>query len=181
MTTVAIIGTAGRDPTKVYDIDLWCKMWEDVCKRFVEGKSYHLVSGGAAWADHLAVELFLAKRVEKLTLHFPAPFKFGAFVGPSKSSASTANFYHAKFTKETGIDSLRQLQEAIQASGCTHTCQPSSPGNTGMFARNLLIARDVEACLAYTWGEGREPENGGTKFTWDKVNGRKVHVSLAAL
>lgn len=181
MTSVAIIGTAGRDKERTYDLDLWCKMWADACKRFSEGKVYHIVSGGAAWADHLAVELFLAKKAEKLTLHFPAPFKRGVFFGPSDSSASAANYYHEKFTKATGIDSRRQLQEAIQTSGCDYTDQPPASGYGGMFARNLLVAEDVEACLAYTWGAGQEPADGGTKFTWDKITGRKVHVSLASL
>lgn len=181
MLTIAIIGTAGRDKEHTYDLDLWCKMWDDACKRFTEGKLYHLVSGGAAWADHLAVELFLAGKAKNLTLHFPAPFNRCVFFGPHKSAASAANYYHENFTKATGIDSRRQLQEAIQTSGCNYTDQPAGPGYGGMFARNLLVARDVEACLAYTWGEGREPADGGTKFTWDKINGRKVHVSLSNL
>lgn len=184
MIAVAIIGTAGRDKARTYDLDLWCKMWDDACKRFDQNKSYHLVSGGAAWADHLAVELFLSGRAEKLTLHLPAPFneqRTHHFLGPENSAASAANYYHDKFTKATGINSRYQIAEALKMAGCTFTEQPAAAGYGGMFARNVLVARDAQACLAYTWGEGSEPADGGTKFTWDRVNGRKVHVSLLSL
>lgn len=182
MTTVAIIGTAGRDKDRTYDLDLWCKMWDDACKRFVEGKHYHLVSGGAAWADHLAVELFLAKKVQRLTLHLPAVFdnvKY-KFEGPPSSSASAANYYHEQFTKATGIDSRRQIAEALDRM-CDFTEQECTSGYGSMFARNILVAQEAEACLAYTWGEGSDPADGGTKYTWDRIKGRKVHVSLGSL
>lgn len=183
MLTVAVIGTAGRDKNRVYDLDLWCKMWDDACKRFTAGKDYTLVSGGAAWADHLAVELFLANKVSRLTLHLPAPFNtiHKNFEGIGLGSATAANYYHERFRAATGIDSLRQIKEAIQHPRCIWTEQPRATGYSGMFARNDLVAADAEACLAYTWGEGSEPEDGGTKYTWDRVKGRRVHVSLTTL
>lgn len=183
MLSVAIIGTAGRDKARTYDLDLWCKMWDDALRRFPEGKDYHLVSGGAAWADHLAVELFLAGRAKLLTLHFPTPFNKTkhTFEGIGLGSASAAIYYHKQFTKATGIDSLRQISSALAMDGCLRTEQPPAAGYGGMFARNDLVARDAEACLAYTWGEGKEPADGGTKYTWDRVVGRKVHVSLCGL
>lgn len=180
---VAVIGTAGRTKGKTYDLDLWCKMWDDACKRFDPAKEYRLVSGGAAWADHLAVELFLAGKVQALTLHLPSVFGIhtSRFVGPNASSASVANFYHEKFTAATGIDGRRQISEAAQKDGCKITEQPSAAGYGGMFARNDLVAKDAQACLAYTWGEGSEPKDGGTNYTWDRIVGRKVHVSLSRL
>jgi DNA helicase II / ATP-dependent DNA helicase PcrA len=178
---VAIIGTAGRDKGRSYTLDLWAKMWDDACKRFTAGKDYTLVSGGAAWADHLAVELFLAGNVKHLILHLPSMFNFRRFVGPSNSSASAANYYHEQFTKITGFDSRRQIEEALSKNGCTYTEQPSAAGYGGMFARNVLVAQAVDACLAYTWGEGTEPTDGGTKYTWDRITGRKVHVDLSTL
>lgn len=178
MTSVAVIGTAGRDKDRTYDLDLWCKMWDDACKRFSPGKYYHLVSGGAAWADHLAVELFLAQRVSQLTLHFPAPFERGRFCG---KAGEAANFYHKRFTEATGIDSLRQLREVIERTNCAHTQHEGREDYAGMFARNDLIAKESEACLAYSWGTGDKPADGGTKYTWDRIQGRKVHVSLSKL
>lgn len=179
---VAVIGTAGRDKGRTYDIDLWCAMYEDAYERFKPEKEHHLISGGAAWADHIAVELFLAGRVKNLTLHLPSLFASHTlcFVGPAGSSAAAANYYHEKFTKATGVHSRRQIAEAI-SKGAVITEQPSAPGYGGMFARNDLVARDAEGCLAYTWSAGREPADGGTKYTWDKITGRKVHISLQRL
>lgn len=177
--SVAVIGTAGRDRGKPYDLELWCAMWEDAKSRFVS--NVELVSGGAAWADHLAVSLFLSDP-EQFTLRLYLPSTFAPhtsrFVGPADSAASAANFYHEKFTLATGIDARREISHVHGMKGVTIECEPSSPGYGGMFARNAKVAKAVDACLAYTWGDGKEPKDGGTKDTWDKITGRKVHVPL---
>jgi hypothetical protein len=180
---VAIIGTAGRDYKKPMTEDLWYKMWEDASKRFATD-DFHLVSGGAAWADHLAVAMYLKAEVKGLTLHLPAPFDLTArkFVGPAGSAASAANYYHEKFSKLLGSDTLGHIAYAISA-GAKVTEQPSAPGYGAMFTRNNLVAADgVHGVLAYTWGEGKVPADGGTKYTWDKSTApRKVHVPLSKL
>jgi len=182
MKSVAIIGTAGRDKGKTHDIDLWCAMFEDAKGRFVS--DVELVSGGAAWADHLAVSLFLSSpRQFKLRLYLPSMFAphTSRFVGPADSSASAANFYHEKFTKATGIDARREIAHVMGMPGVVVECEPSAAGYGGMFARNKKVALASDACLAYTWGPGREPADGGTKNTWDQIVGRKVHVPLHTL
>ena len=180
---VSIIGTAGRDKDRTYDINLWCAMWDDVLDRFDTTKKYTLVSGGAAWADHLAVSLFLARpKWFKLKLFLPSMFAEHTqrFVGPERSAASTISYYHELFTKATGIDGRREIAEAI-SQGCEYECEPSAAGLGGFFARNRKVALASDACLAYTWGSGREPSSNGTRNTWDQVTGRKVHVSLQKL
>ena len=143
-------------------------------------KGQHLVSGGAAWADHLAVILFLEGHAKELTLHLPAPFEKGMFIGPERSSASTANYYHAKFSDIRGQDSLEQIEEAIQR-GAKFTQEPPTKGYSGMFARNRKVAQ-VDGLIAYTFGEGDVPANGGTKDTWDiSPAEEKLHVPLPFL
>lgn len=179
MTKIAIIGTAGRDKTIPMTHKLWEWMLDDVANRVTWED--HLISGGAAWADHLAVALFLSGKVKKLTLHLPAPFVSGQFVGMRGSAASAANWYHSKFSQVIQEDSLDQIFRAANMEYCTGTFEPAAPGYGGMFARNNKVAAAAEMMLAYTFSTGSIPADGGTKDTWDKTMGTRVHVSLPRL
>jgi hypothetical protein len=176
---VAIIGTAGRDKTRNMCIELWNWMVEDAISRIKQGA--HVVSGGAAWADHLAVELFLRGHAGELTLHLPAPItdQFW-FEGPYKSAASAANYYHAQFSTVIGRHSIEEIVKASQMEMCHGTVQPVGAGYGAMFQRNALVA-ECEQMLAYTFGQGDVPADGGTKDTWDKCRGMKLHVPLINL
>lgn len=78
-TTIAIIGSAGRglDVNKITK-ELWSKMInkaeEIIVKEWgLEWKNVRLVSGGAAFSDHVAVELFLKHPDDvALTLELPS-------------------------------------------------------------------------------------------------------------
>ena len=175
MTQIAIVGTAGRDHTMPLTPELWDWMLDDASRRVPVGCD--LVSGGAAWADHLAVALFLCGHAKSLTLYLPARFAFGKFVGYGKC-ASSANFHHANFSRIIGQDSLAQLQEAIDTIGCrVEYAEQQLPGFQGFFERNLKVAQS-ENLIAYTFGTGLVPADGGTKHTWDNCKNHKVHVSL---
>lgn len=173
---LAVIGTAGRDKSGL-SIELWQAMFADLKGR-IEFND-HLVSGGAAWADHLAVTAYMAGLVDNLTLHLPAPFDGTRFIGPSKSAASAANYYHDNFSRIIGVDTLRELGMVI-AGGAHVTFEPYSQGYGSMFNRNKKVAR-ADKMVAYTWGIGDVPADGGTKDTWDKCFGEKVHVSLSTI
>lgn len=176
---VAIIGTAGRDKNQVMDEALWKAMLEDSRRRVRPGDA--LVSGGAAWADHIAVKLFLEGAVQNLVLHLPAPLEDGKFGGPDRDSAgSAANYYHGLFQKATGIDGLKEIQEAV-SKGAHCTYEPAAPGYRAMFARNSKVAQFVNAVSAYTFGTGDVPDDGGTKDTWDQIQGEKTHIPLQGI
>lgn len=176
--TVAVIGTAGRDKSIPMTKPLWENMLLDVRPRVNPEDT--LVSGGAAWADHLAVVMFLEGRVKHLVLHLPAPLQNGRFAGPQRSAGAAANYYHGLFSQATGIDSLAQLQQAI-AKGATVESEPEAAGYSAMFTRNAKVARKATAGLAYTFGTGDTPNDGGTKNTWDQIQGERVHVPLHPL
>lgn len=182
---LAIIGTAGRDKTAPMTAGLWQAMLADVRVRVRPGDT--LVSGGAAWADHLAVAMFLEGRVAALELFLPAPLDLQArtFVGSptGRGSAEAANFYHARFKELAGVEGLAQLAQACARGAALHS-QPPRPGYAGMFARNALVASSSTEVLAYTWGPHREPADGGTADTWRKFAARglpREHVSLHTL
>lgn len=178
---IAIIGTAGRDKTKPMTLRLW--LWMVAHAKASIPQDSHLISGGAAWADHLAVQLFLDGHVSHLTLHLPAPMT-DKFHGPYKSAASAANYYHQTFSERIGVDTLAQIVQASEMPGCTGSVQPEQAGYGGMFARNAVVAKEAEGILAYTFGGGKEPADGGTLDTWNKCGcdpRHKMHVTLPIL
>ena len=179
MSKIAIIGTAGRDKSKPMTHRLWNWMVADAKSR--TGPSDHLVSGGAAWADHLAVTLFLEGHVKELTLHLPAPLVNGRFIGPYKSAASAANFYHDRFSNEIETGTIGEIELATTKEHCYGTFEPAAEGYAAMFNRNKKVAEAADLLLAYTFGEFKEPAAGGTKDTWDQCKGHRIHISLPSL
>lgn len=185
---VAIIGSArARDgciseatfSTLVRHVDNYIRRHFDVALC-----SITLVSGGSSWVDHVAVSLFLRGHYGGLQLHLPCEWDAlrcqyvdnGAYsytVNPGK----TLNTYHKAFSRDAGIDSLKELDEAM--------CDPlfDSSLSKGFHARNVKVAQSVDFLLAITWDEGDTPVDGGTLHTWTKSNPPqgKVHMSVASM
>jgi hypothetical protein len=195
---MAVIGTAGRqsDASKITR-ELYDAMYEETLRAIADWGVDVLVSGGAAVADHLAVRAFLDGRVGRLSLFLPAPFDGRRYVRPPRAvsdDAGTANRYHAQFSQACGLDSLRELSEAI-GRGCEVTVR------WGFKARNLDVAAAAERMLALTFGADEPPcdlgpsspgfrrhaaaglKDGGTAHTWDECwrADAKRHVSLTWL
>jgi hypothetical protein len=176
---IAIIGTAGRDRNPLLNIKLWEKMKADLRSKL--SPSDTVVSGGAAWADHLAVHAYLANWCRHLELKLPAPFENDRFLGNFKSAGSTATYYHSAFSIAIGENSITQISQAIE-KGASYECEPGLVGISGMFARNAKIAKSCTSMIAYTFGDGNIPAAGGTKDTWNKVaHYDRVHVDLKNL
>jgi hypothetical protein len=171
--TIAIIGTAGR--SQVPTLTEWNNMLEDAKSRVSQNDT--LISGGAAFADHIAVKLFLEGKVKELKLRLPAKISNGKFIGKYGTAGGTANFYHDKFSKVIGINTIEEIQQAInKGAEVTYETEIS---NKAMFIRNDKVAKESNAMIAYTYGESNEPADGGTKDTWNKSKySDKVHVSI---
>jgi len=190
MYRVGIIGTAGRKECA----DLWTpETFKQLCEYIPvylrnsnqSGKQYCFVSGGAALADHAAVHHFLQGNCHRLELHLPAFFKNGQFT--EGKSAGTANYYHKLFEEKTGINSLQEIQRAIDLGAIVNTY-------TGFWARNIQVGK-VDTLMAFTFGPkttcnlqnnigwsnptqaGVYP--GGTAHTWKNSSATvKIHSSL---
>ena len=173
---VAIIGTAGRK--QVPTLKEWKNMLSDAENRI--SSENILISGGAAFADHIAVKLFLEGKVVGLKLRLPAPFKNGKFEGDYGTSGGTANYYHEQFSKIIGENTLAQIQKAID-KGAEVTYEPSAKGYAAMKIRNSKVATESGKLLAYTYGETNVPMDGGTKDTWDKHKGNKTHIPITKI
>ncbi len=197
MVRIGIIGTAGRKEDKLkMSKDLYDKMKSFVIKIIDEilklesnkESQLILVSGGAAWSDHLAVTLFLQdienENQRKLQLYLPCEWDsdkkqfidLGIF-DPYKNSGGTSNYYHKLFTEKMGHNTLEDLHLAIQKGANVKT-------EKGFYARNSLVANDVDYLIAFTWGQSKEePKDGGTLHTWNccPKEVKKIHVPLSLL
>lgn len=147
-------------------------------------QSICLVSGGAAWADHVAVVLFLSGKVDRLYLCLPCVFdgRKTRFVDTGNSNWVTnpggrANQLHREFSRVSGVDSLGDIAKALKTPGCT--CSVSR----GFLQRNSVIASTADSMIAFTWSRDGALLEGGTKDTWNKFGSKrpKIHVSLASL
>lgn len=194
-THVGIIGTAGRKEAAAHlNYEVYLRMLEDARRRVQEiqpdPQKVELVSGGAAWADHLAVLLFLQGAAAKLTLFLPTALaSTGFYVERSgrwqENPGGTANHYHRQFTSK-----IRAAQpDSTWASHLDLQALPGREGvtldiGTGFLERNITLARYVGTghLLAYTFGMGDEPADGGTLHTWrTATQAHRQHVSIGRL
>ncbi len=165
--TLALIGTAGRgDDAKHLTAAHWrmmtCIAQSVACALGVD----HLVSGGSAWADAVAVDLFLGGHVKRLTLHLPARFENGVF--EFTPDGNRLNALHLMAERATRVDHLAQIRVAIEMGAEVHV----NPG--GFKARNTDVANDGNGLLAFTFSGGRDVADGGTADTTRKWLARRA-------
>jgi hypothetical protein len=182
MARVAIVGCAGRGEdarllsASVYErmVAMGVECVDSIC----ESKYVHLVSGGAAWSDHVAVTMFLTGEYAGLTLHLPCAWTGSKYLDNGASTwkqnpGRSANRYHTEFSCSIGRSSFGELNEAINrgAEVCVHR---------GFFARNSAIA-NTPYLIAFSTLLSAEPTRGGTLDTWKKATGMKWHVAIRRL
>jgi hypothetical protein len=179
---IAIIGTSGRNDdvsklTPALFNSMQQKTLQIITTTFgLDVKNTTLVSGGAAWADHVAVKLFNDKKVQSLHLHLPCKWTgvrhletVGSWqVNPGR----LANQCHFAFSRILGIDTLNEI-EIARCLGAT-----VKSDYKGFHDRNNAVA-NVDYLIAFTWSQGNCPEKGGTLDTWKKAkNAIKIHIPL---
>ena len=204
-TSLAIIGPAGRqaDQDRLKG-DSYQRMVEAAIKLMVhlkiDPKELTLVSGGAAWADHIVVTLALMGVVpyERVILHLPAELSEAGYEGDNEWTskvASTANYYHKLFSRKVGCASLSELVK-VRSLGAQVFVDKG-----GFKSRNSKVAKAVSEngiLLAYTFGNSlveQRPwtiqrfsptttadiaglKDGGTADTWNKSQCAKFHCRI---
>lgn len=195
---LAVIGSAGRKEDAIHvSRPLYNAMYWHLLKTLVDLGPIAVVSGGAAFADHLAVRAFLEGHCTGLRLHLPAEFRNGRFVeggGGRFDPGRIANWYHRNFSTACGLDSFSEIEDAIRKGA--HVTVGRS-----FHERNTTVANDASAMIAFTFGEDESPIilgpesegfldhraaglcDGGTADTWAKAKdcSQKRHVSLTWL
>lgn len=161
MLKVAVIGTAGRgsdfDRLSPFDFGRMCNTVRGILNDIT--KEPYLVSGGAAWADHVAVNLYNLGIVNYLDLHLPAKWDYTEGWFEQTAAGITSNKYHQRFSAKVGISSLNELELAL--SRCRSTV------SNGFFARNNDVAK-AQAVIALTFGDGSKLKDGGTANTFQQ-------------
>lgn len=194
---VAVIGSAGRrDDAVRMNRRLYDAMHAELAAAVRAWGAAACVSGGAAFADHLAVRAFLEGLVGDLVLFLPARFACGRYAegAAANDAGRTANRYHRAFSRACGLDSGAELAEAVRRGARVEV-------HAGFKRRNLEVAAACTHMLAFTFGAVREPvdlregdagfrsaalaglKDGGTAHTWGECwkADAKRHVSLAWL
>jgi len=150
-----------------------------VVEQLGQVRIYKLKVSSIYFIDHVAVGLFLVDEVGGLTLHLPTrlctesiiPQFYDSGLKDWKTNPGrTANKLHKEFSKKLNEETLQQLKiaETVGAKLLVHS---------GFHERNSHVATS-DYLLAFTWGSGDVPMEGGTMDTWKKCIGVKYHVSL---
>ncbi len=192
MAKLAIIGTAGRaDDGKrlVLDPETYLTRMLDAAREVSKlTGATELISGGAAFSDHIAVILFLEDPSHyTLELELPAPFEsdlVGGYKYFDKGSGdwkgnpgAVSNHYHRLFLKVfkktrltwSPFNDFSSL-ESYRSSG-----QVTINVGTGFLERNLVVAGKAHHCLAMTFGNGRQLKDGGTAHTMSHFLAKRDH------
>lgn len=195
LTRVSIIGSAGRlgDGEKM-NRHLFNQMVRktESLKTDVFGLARPdviLVSGGSAWADHVAVRLWLESVAHiddpdcyaGLRLFLPCGFDACADNTSPKfcgKDGEVLNTLHMNFTEKMKgeFDSRADIACAHALGAELNCCFP------GFHNRNRQVAQS-EYVIAFTWSDDvASPKPGGSKHTWDSSAAvEKIHVPLSSL
>lgn len=175
---IGIIGSAGRgeDKNKISGPLYWSAVQavEDQIDALNPTEKVILVSGGAAFADHIAVSLF-NRRDPELILHLPSQFSIKEKTFYGTKDADIANYYHRLFREKTGVKSL------VEIANLFGDINVQIFSHSGFFVRNLEVGK-VDVLIALTFNNDTVPKDGGTKHTWNHSSAPlKIHISLDSL
>lgn len=168
MKTLAIIGTAGRkDDASKLTLQHWHRMVAAARKIINLEKCDKLVSGGAAWADHVAVEIGIKDKI-----------KTKIWLPENGHDLNTAHYYHGKFSVVRDFDTWKELNSCFKIKNF----DIQSFG--GFKDRNSKVAEEADIFLAMTFGERAKVKDGGTADTVNKILMRGIngyHLDLNTL
>lgn len=186
--SVAIIGTAGRGLEATdWNADSFGKMCVKAASIILDEwkldpTNLTLVSGGSAWSDHVAVELFLNDtrfRQSKLVLYLPCQYKNKQFADERSwhRCGQLLNELHGTFGTKLARSTLEDLHKAKERGATLDT------SSRGFFARNLRVGT-ADYMIAFSTASGNRPNDGGTAHTWRNATTpphRRSHVSLTSI
>lgn len=171
--TISIIGSAGRLGTHK---DITPKLYKDLVNvarnelkiAKEDGYRVNLVSGGAAFCDHIAVTLYLQGECDGLHLHLPSDWMGNQY--GYDHYGRTSNQYHELFSTQVGFKSLSQIQEAVK-KGCVLTTHKD------FTSRNKAVGK-VDWILAFGW-EARP--TGGTGQTLKLSSAPHQYIQISTI
>ena len=182
MIRLAIVGTSGRNPSDLKMLSINHMKWmADNVKCYIEHvlkttpDNIILVSGGSAWADHVAIQLYLEKIFGGLELYLPSKFDPKQKKYVNTHEGRTLNILHANCQEKTGYDVFTELTSVASSPKVKITIK------RGFLARNTLVAKNSDHLIAFTFSKD-VPTEGGTLHTWQKVlHQNKIHFDLSTV
>lgn len=201
-TRLAIIGASGRDEDGqrfANQPDMFLRRMVDAARTIASLTGARiLVSGGAAWADHIAILLFLEEPMRfSLHLHLPAFLRadprdphsmeyLDSGADGGKSAAAVSNRLHREFHRQIaplrpGWSPFRDLHTAFVHTSATNRLY------RGFMPRNDAVAADADAVLAMTFGAGPQVKaRSGTAYTMAAFlrshdRSRAFHLDLSSM
>jgi hypothetical protein len=138
-----------------------------------------LISGGAAWSDHIVVLLYLEKYVKNAVIFSPCEWdlkkkRFNDVKKHTHDVGKIANLYHKQFSEKIKKNSLEQIHRAIEKGMIFDTT------TYGFKNRNTSVSKS-DYVIAFSWDENK-PIRGGTADTWNKSKTKmKFYTNLENL
>lgn len=177
---VAIIGSAGRnkDGERV-NKKLYSRLVGHA-RHFIASLGIEdctLVSGGAAFVDHVAVTLHLIGVSQKLVLYLPAQWDGEKYCGNSDSGY--ANYLHYCFSEALGEKKEKSLETIGKLISVGNHDFEHHFGK-GFKERNLDVAKS-DILMAYTFNKGGPKPRSGTLHTWNHSDAKKYHFNLGEI
>lgn len=135
-----------------------------------------LVSGGSAWAEHIAVQLYLTKEFAGLDLFLVSEFSVKQKKYVNTHEGRTLNQLLIECQDKTGIDVFSELAKSIDGKN-----KAKITIQRAFKPRNTLIAKNCDFLIAFTFGL-QENVKGGAIDLWEKVSSdKRIHFDLSEL
>lgn len=183
-TYVACIGTSGNDPSDQKKLEP--KHFEygmKMISEYIDSMGLDpfdivLVSGGSAWFDHIAIQLYLNGGFGGLELYLPSIFDHKQKKYVNTHEGRKLNDLHSKF-----MEKVKYINPFEDLTKIAHRCPKYGIRieiKRGFKQRNTLIAKRADHLIAFTFGTESKPISPGTLDTWNKAhNAKKIHQSLS--
>ena len=168
MIKLAIIGTSGRNPQDGAKLLNFHMQWmaenvlcyiEHILKTTTD--NIILVSGGSAWADHVAVQLYLEYNFGGLELYLPTNFDIIQKKYADTYEGLMLNILHMQCKEKIHVDVLNELAEAISKKTTKVIVKK------GVFQKNSLISKNCDHLICFIFGQ--TISGGGSYDTWKKT------------
>ncbi len=139
----------------------------------IHPKDVILVSGGSAWADHVAVQLYLEGGFGGFELYLPTEFDLSQKRYIHSHEGQTLNKLFSECQAKTGSNVFEKLARVIGGTSVKTVVRK------GFLARNTLISENCDYLIAFTFSAD-VPKEGGTFDTWKKTpHSNKINIDLS--
>lgn len=193
-TILGIVGTAGRKQAQNLMTPAYYNNMIETAKNIMKKHNITtLVSGGAAFSDHVAVSLYLRGDATKLYLMLPESYDIKSRSFKKGHYGNITNSLHHIFSEKCNVNSLDDIAIAIKNGAII-----AGNDTPGFLTRNTWIAQKATHLLAFTSGMALNEKvseigitseypdsiikDNGTRDTWRKsINKYRIVSSIPLL